>query len=109
MQLCLPQALPRCVYCCQRLGQRAEPCLWLPHLPICLGEHEQKTRSVPFPSRSLHSGQPLVELSNPLLPLSLHGECPPSHEHSQRQVLCKPVLSRERHACLCPFLGGVPF
>src|SRR5262249_50000067 len=53
------------------------------------------------------SSEPLVELGNSLLPLSLHGQRPTSHGHANRQELWKPLLAGERHTCLCPLLGGV--
>src|SRR5262245_12596542 len=48
-----------------------------------------------------------MQMGNPLLPLSLPSQCPASHDHSYRQILWKSLLTGERHACLCPLLGGL--
>src|SRR6516162_4941607 len=107
MQLGLLEPLSGCAYHCQGLSEHGEPCLRLPYLPIGLGEQSKITRSCYLCPRSPKSRESLVELGNPLLPLSLHSQRPPAQDHAQRQELRDPLLAGERHAGLCPLLGSV--
>ena len=49
---------------------------------------------------------PLADLCQALLALALHGQCPPTHEHSIGCPLWKALLGRKREGSLCVLMYG---
>src|SRR5712692_28397 len=52
--------------------------------------------------------QALLCLGNPLLPLSLHGQSPATHDGAIRHMIGQTLLKRQRYRCLRPVLDQLP-
>ena len=101
MQFCFPPAFPSAVHGCQCLGQQGQPLCGLSYAPIRFGQQGKIIRSVlPLPVAWWAAGP--AHLRRPFCPLSLGTERPTPQDGRLRQVLCKPLLGRERHQGLCP-------
>src|SRR6516162_5671366 len=73
----------RCVHEPQRVREYREPCLWLSHGAICLGEECDKIRACRCSCG--RPGRPaLVELLDPCLRLSLLHQCPATQDRTDR-------------------------
>src|SRR5215813_7818275 len=62
-----------------------------------------------FHPRGLHGGQPLLDLCNAFLSVSLRRERPPPSHRAHLSPERKPLLGREDDRCLCSCLGCRPF
>src|SRR6266545_3546985 len=104
-----PSALSNNSHLSHRLGQHPQPCLWLAHGLIGLGQQSQKIRpKKPLCPGGRGSSQTLAYLGNPRFALPLLGQRPASGDRSPSQPQSKSLFGTDRNGLFCSLLSDCP-